>query len=106
MKWAAIFFIYVATAFAQQPKPNHINGDILGETVDQYVDNNPECAFLSNPEPSHIKARQRERTVHCVPFDDPAAFKKLEPNSKYQGVPLKTVDSTFLDQDGLVSLVF
>ncbi len=106
MKWIAIPLFWVATAFAQQPQPNHINQDIIGESVDQYVDSNPVCAFVSNPEPSPIKPRQTERTVLCVPFDDLAALNKLEPNSACGAIPLKTVQATFLDEDGLVSLAF
>ncbi len=106
MKWLAIPLFCVAAAFGQQAQPNHIKQDIIGESVDQYVNNNPVCAFVSDPEPSRIQPRQRERTVLCVPFDDLAALNKLEPNSSYEDIPLKTVDTTFLDKDGLVSLSF
>jgi len=106
MKWIAILLFCLATAFAQQPPPNHISHDSIGESVDQYVDNNPDCRFVSSPAPSRVKPRQRERTVLCVPFEGTYTLNTLEPNSTYGSVSLTSLDTTFLDEDGLVSLVF
>lgn len=106
IRWITIPLLCVAAAFAQKPQPNHITEDIIGESVDDFVDNNPVCAFVSDAETSHIKPRQRERTVLCVPFDDLAALNKKEPDSAYGDTPLKTMDTIFLDEDGLVAQAF
>lgn len=106
MKWIAIPLLCAVTVLAQQPKPNHINQDVIGESADEFIDNNPSCAFLSNPEPSRIKPRQRERMVACVPFDSLDLLSEVEENAAYGSVHLKILEAIFLDEDGLVSLAF
>jgi len=91
---------------AQESKPDHIGEDVVGESVDEYIANNPSCAFFSDPVPSLVQPRQTERIVSCVALDDRGALFERDPNTAYKGIPLRTLETIFLAEDGLVSLTF
>lgn len=103
--WTVAFLCCGASLLAQEVKPDHINENVIGESVDEYVKNNPYCAFFSDPVPSRVQPRQTERIVLCQRPDERGLHKE-EPNTGYKGIPLKTVEAIFLSEDGLVSIKF
>lgn len=104
--WTIILLCCGASLAAQEIKPDHINQDLIGESVDEYIGNNPSCHFFSDPIPSRVQPRQTERIVLCVPFDERGNLVDGEPNTAYMGISLKTVEATFLVEDGLVAIKF
>ena len=114
MKSVILLLVFVTSLFAQQPQPDHINQDVIGESVDQYITNNSSCRFFSNPRASRTHPGHSERRVLCVPVADVDALTDtdidaltdLKPNYTYQSIALKTVEAIFLDEEGLVSLTF
>jgi len=106
IRWISVVLCCGASLLAQDIRPDHIGKDVIGETADEYIDNNHACAFLSDPAPSPVQPRQTERTVLCVSLDDRSALYGKGPDTAYKGIPLKTLETTFLAEDGLVSLTF
>jgi hypothetical protein len=105
IRWTVAFLCCGASLLAQEVKPDHINEDMIGESVDEYIENNPYCAFFSDPVLSRVQPRETERIVLCLLPDDRGVYKE-EPNTTYKGIPLKTVEATFLSEEGLVSIKF
>lgn len=106
VKWISVLLCCGASLLAQDIKPDHIGEDVIGETVDEYIENNRACSFFSDSAASPVQPRQTERIVLCVPLDDRGALYRKGPNTAYKGIPLKTLEATFLAEDGLVSLTF
>jgi len=105
IKWLVVTLSCIAPLLAQNVKPNHINGDVVGESLHQYVGNNPFVRF-SDPTPSEVQPRQTQRNTFRVFDTNHSDSNETEPDATYKTIPLKTMEATFLSEDGLVSLAF
>jgi hypothetical protein len=109
MRWILLVAICTPFLFAQGAKhePNRINNDAIGESVANYLHNNPKCNLLEDPLPSKARPGQTERRAVC---GGPDMFPPLRSESfsetVFGGVSLRLMQAKFLQKEGLVSLFF
>ena len=109
MRWILLVGICAPFLFAPGAKhePNRINNDAIGESVANYLHNNPNCNLLEDPLPSKARPGQTERRAIC---GGPDMFPPLRIESfsetVFGGVSLRLMQAKILQKEGLVSLFF
>jgi hypothetical protein len=105
--WIFVLCCCVGSLWSQQVKPDHIIRDSIGESVDDYIANNPTCRVLSGRVHSSVQPKQTERTVLCARSGHGDSLFREEDNAIfYEAIPLRAMAATFLAEDGLVMLAF